>query len=132
MHLLYFWRGDNYRRDLDYGVGFYLNEANPLLHQIRLGESLPAFTWKADGRYALAARLIVSANATNPRGFSLRTVSGLGRSNINTPIRRTRSPCCARAMSRHAAPPMSVMNSPPLQSIELHPPAQSTSGQHTA
>ena len=34
MNLLYFWRGDNYRRDLDHGVGFHLNQASPLLHQI--------------------------------------------------------------------------------------------------
>ncbi len=69
MHLLYFWRGDNYRRDLDYGVGFHLNQRNPLLHQIGLGESLWAFTRKQDGRYALAAELVVSAKTMNPRGF---------------------------------------------------------------
>ena len=69
MHLLYFWRGDNYRRDLDYGVGFHLNQANPLLHQIAIGESLWAFTRKIDRRYALAAQLVVSAKTMNPRGF---------------------------------------------------------------
>jgi 5-methylcytosine-specific restriction enzyme A len=69
MHLLYFWRGDNYRRDLDHGVGFHLNQANPILHQIGIGESLWAFTRKTDGRYALAAELVVSAKTMNPRGF---------------------------------------------------------------
>jgi hypothetical protein len=69
MHLLYFWRGDNYRRDLDHGVGFHLNQANPLLHQIGIGESLWAFTRKIDGRYALAAELVISAKTMNPRGF---------------------------------------------------------------
>ena len=69
MHLLYFWRGDNYRRDLDHGVGFHLNQASPLLHQIGIGESLWAFTRKMDGRYALAAELVVSAKTNNPRGF---------------------------------------------------------------
>jgi hypothetical protein len=44
MHLLYYWRGNNYRRDLDHGVGFHLNQANRLLHQIDIGESLWAFT----------------------------------------------------------------------------------------
>jgi 5-methylcytosine-specific restriction enzyme A len=67
--LLYFWRGDNYRRDLDHGVGFHLNQANPLLHQIQIGHSLWAFTRKRDGRYALAAELVVSAKTMNPRGF---------------------------------------------------------------
>ena len=69
MHLLYFWRGDNYRRDLDHGVGFHLNQANPLLHQIGIGEGLWAFTRKIDGRYALAAELVISAKTMNPRGF---------------------------------------------------------------
>jgi 5-methylcytosine-specific restriction protein A len=50
MHLLYFWRGDNYHRDLDHGVGFHLNQGNPLLHEIDLGESLWAFTRNPDGR----------------------------------------------------------------------------------
>jgi hypothetical protein len=54
VHLLYFWRGDNYRRDLDHGVGFHLNQANPLLHQIGIGESLWAFTRKRDGRPTVA------------------------------------------------------------------------------
>jgi 5-methylcytosine-specific restriction enzyme A len=31
MPLLYYWRGDNYRRDLDYGAGYHLNQANPLM-----------------------------------------------------------------------------------------------------
>ena len=69
VHLLYFWRGDNYRRDLDYGVGFHLNQANPILHQIGIGESLWAFTRSTSGRYALAAELVISAKTMNPRGF---------------------------------------------------------------
>jgi 5-methylcytosine-specific restriction protein A len=69
VHLLYFWRGDNYRRDLDHGVGFHLNQANPLLHDIDIGESLWAFTRKTDGRYVLAAQLVISAKTMNPRGF---------------------------------------------------------------
>jgi hypothetical protein len=69
VNLLYFWRGDNYRRDLDYGVGFHLNQANPLLHETGIGDSLWAFTRKLDGRYSLAAELVVSAKTMNPRGF---------------------------------------------------------------
>ena len=69
VHLLYFWRGDNYRRDLDCGVGFHLNQANPLLHQVGIGESLWAFTRNIDGRYLLAAELVISAKTMNPRGY---------------------------------------------------------------
>jgi 5-methylcytosine-specific restriction protein A len=69
VHLLYFWRGDNYRRDLDHGVGFHLNQASSFLHDIGLGESLWAFIRKTDGLYALAAELVVSAKTINPKGF---------------------------------------------------------------
>lgn len=66
MPLLYYWRGDNYRRDLDYGAGYHLNQSNPLLHEIGLGESLWALTRRADGVYALAAELVVRAKTLNP------------------------------------------------------------------
>jgi hypothetical protein len=69
MHLLYFWRGDNYRRDLDHGLGFHLNQGNPVLHEIDLGESLWAFTRNSDRRYVLAAELVISAKTMNPHGF---------------------------------------------------------------
>ena len=61
MHLLCFWRGDNYRRDVDLGVGFHLNQGNPLLHEIQTGERLWAFTRRTHGRYALAAKLVSMA-----------------------------------------------------------------------
>lgn len=69
MHLLYFWQQDNYRRDLDLGVGYHLNQGNALLHAIGVGESLWAFTRRRDGRYVLAAELVVSAKTRNPKGF---------------------------------------------------------------
>jgi 5-methylcytosine-specific restriction enzyme A len=89
VHLVYYWRGDNYKRDLDHGVGFHLNQGNPLLHEIDVGESLWAFTRRADGRYAIAAELVVSAKTMNPKGFRYgpyRVWGDLGRSryfNIN-------------------------------------------------
>jgi hypothetical protein len=69
MNLLYFWRGDNYRRDLDFGAGYHLNQNNPLLHSIDIGESLWAFTRKNDDQYALAAHLIIAAKTINKAGF---------------------------------------------------------------
>jgi hypothetical protein len=69
MPLLYYWRGDNYRRDLDYGAGYHLNQANPLLHQIDLNDSAWAFTRRRDGIYVLAAELVVKAKTLNPPGF---------------------------------------------------------------
>ena len=69
MPLLYFWRGDNYQRDLDYGAGYHLNQANPLLHEIEIGDSLWAFTRSAEKRYVLAAELVVGAKTMNPPGF---------------------------------------------------------------
>ena len=40
-----------------------------MLHKIGIGASLWAFTRKLDGRYALAAELVISAKTMNPRGF---------------------------------------------------------------
>src|SRR4030095_10411902 len=69
MTLLYYWRGDNYRRDLDMGAGYHLNQANPLLHKIEIGDSLWAFTRRRDGFYVLAAELVVKAKKINPPSF---------------------------------------------------------------
>lgn len=69
MPLLYYWRPDNYRRDLDWGAGFHLNRASARLHDVDLGDSLWAFTRARDGRYALAAELLVRAKTRNPAGF---------------------------------------------------------------
>ena len=69
MPLLYFWRGDNYRRDLDMGAGYNLNQANPVLHDIDIGDSLWAFTRNRAGDYVLAAELVVSAKTRNPKTF---------------------------------------------------------------
>jgi 5-methylcytosine-specific restriction enzyme A len=49
MPLLYFRGGDNYRRDLDLGVGYHLNQANPLLHAIDPVTVYGAFTRHGDG-----------------------------------------------------------------------------------
>lgn len=69
MHLLYYWRPDNHRRDLDYGAGFHLNQSSPLLHGVGLGESLWAFTRTRAGRYVLAAELVVKARTFNAARF---------------------------------------------------------------
>lgn len=69
MPLLYYWRGDNYRRDLDMGAGYHLNQANPLMHRTDLGDSLWAFTRTSDGWYALAAELVIRAKTLNPPNF---------------------------------------------------------------
>lgn len=69
MPLLYYWRGDNYRHDLDMGAAYHLNQANPLMHQIELGDSLWAFTRTSYGQYVLAAELIVRAKTFNPANF---------------------------------------------------------------
>jgi 5-methylcytosine-specific restriction protein A len=67
--LLYYWRRDNYRRDLDMGAGYHLNQTNPLMHQIDLGDSLWAFTRALEGQYVLAAELVVRAKTLNPPNF---------------------------------------------------------------
>lgn len=69
MPLLYHWVGRNYRRDLDWGAGYHLNQSNPLLHQIDHGDNLWAFTRTPAGIYVLAARLVVRAKTRNPSGY---------------------------------------------------------------
>lgn len=69
MPLLYYWRADNYQRDLDMGAGYHLNQANPLLHDISIGDSLWAFTRNSQKRYVLAAELVIRAKTLNPPEF---------------------------------------------------------------
>lgn len=69
MHLLYYWKRENYRRDLDYGAGYHLNQQNSLMHEIEVGESLWAFTRNSNGRYVLAAELVTGAKTHNPPNF---------------------------------------------------------------
>lgn len=69
MPLLYYWRYDNYCRDLDMGAGFHLNQANALLHEIDIGDSLWAFTRNSEKRYVLAAELVIRAKTRNPANF---------------------------------------------------------------
>jgi 5-methylcytosine-specific restriction enzyme A len=65
MPLLYYWRGDIYRRDLDMGAGYHLNQKSARMHQIGIGDSLWAFTRTKEGRYVLAAELVVKAKTEN-------------------------------------------------------------------
>lgn len=69
MPLLYYWRGDNYFRDLDMGAGYHLNQNSLLLDEIDIGDSLWAFTRAHDGRYNLAAELVIKAKTRNPSNF---------------------------------------------------------------
>jgi len=69
MTLLYYWRDDNYRHDLDNGVGYHLNSKNKLLHDIAIGDSLWAFTRNKKKRFVLAAELVIRAKTKNPPDF---------------------------------------------------------------
>jgi len=69
MPLLYYWRPDNYRRDLNMGAAYHLNQAAPRMHAVDVGDSLWAFTRSRSGDYALAAELVVWAKTLNRPGF---------------------------------------------------------------
>lgn len=69
MPLLYYWRGDNYERDLRFGAGFHLNQSSKRLHAVELGDSIWAFTRRRDGEYVMAAQLIVKAKTRNSPKF---------------------------------------------------------------
>ena len=69
MPLLYYWKPEIYRRDLDMGAGYHLNQKNKLLHSVDVGDSLWAFTRNRTGRYVLAAELVVKAKTTNSPSY---------------------------------------------------------------
>ena len=71
MHLLAYWRLDNYLRDLDEGAGFNFNSRQARLHSsIQAGEVLWLFTVVKDPpRFFIAAKLTVRSKTTNPSGF---------------------------------------------------------------
>ena len=69
MALLYYWRPDNYRRDLDFGAGYHLNQGSAMLHRVEVGDLVWAFTRDGVGRYVLAAELVVRAKTRNEAGF---------------------------------------------------------------
>ncbi len=69
MPLIYYWRRDNYIRDLAMGAGYHLNQASPSLHRIELGDSLFAFTRNKLGKYVFAAELVIGAKTLNPPNY---------------------------------------------------------------
>jgi hypothetical protein len=69
MPLLYYWTAQNREWDLNYGASFHLNQKNALLHGIEPGESLWAFTRRSDGKYTMAAELIIRARTRNPETY---------------------------------------------------------------
>ncbi len=70
MHLLAYWRLDNYLRDLDEGAGFNFNSRQERLHTaIEPGETLWLFTVvKNPPRYFIVAKLVVRSKTINPPG----------------------------------------------------------------
>jgi hypothetical protein len=71
MHLLAYWRLDNYQRDLDEGAGFNFNSRQVRLHTaINEGETLWLFTVvKNPPRFFIVAKLVVRSKTVNPPGF---------------------------------------------------------------
>src|SRR5439155_7342002 len=71
MHLLAYWRLDNYLRDLDEGAGFNFNSRQGRLHSaIEPGETLWLFTVvKNPPRFFIVAKLAIRSKTTNPPGY---------------------------------------------------------------
>ncbi len=74
MHIMAYWRWDNYQRGLDKGVGFHFSSNQGRLHSlVEIGEHL----WLVTGRkgptgtqYFLVARLAVAAKTHNPPNYT--------------------------------------------------------------
>ena len=68
MPLLYFWRGDNYRRDLDYGAGYHLNQSNPLLQaDISFQQIVVSFDFPGVSPFATKLRFFLSGVPAIPK-----------------------------------------------------------------
>ncbi|MFC1990382.1 hypothetical protein ACFLVW_07540 [Chloroflexota bacterium] len=65
MSVLFFWRGDNYLRDIQTGKAYHLNQNNELIYNLNLGEHIWAFTRRQDKTYVLALDLIVTGTKKN-------------------------------------------------------------------
>jgi hypothetical protein len=59
MHLLYYWRPDNYRKDAQRSLNYTLVQNSPAMLKASAGDSLWAFTRNERGTYVLAAELVV-------------------------------------------------------------------------
>lgn len=71
MHLLAYWRLDNYLRDLDEGAGFNFNSKQSRLHSaMKVGDTLWLFTATPNPRrYFLVAKLVVRAKTINSPAY---------------------------------------------------------------
>lgn len=67
--MLFYWRRDDYADNMRDGPDFHLNRSQRRLHDLDLGDSLWAVTLTNDGRYVIAAELIVAAMTGNPTGY---------------------------------------------------------------
>ena len=67
MSVLFFWRGDNYIRDMKEGKSYQLNQNNELISNLKPRDHVWAFT-RIDQTYVLAADLVVIQTKLNPPG----------------------------------------------------------------
>lgn len=65
MPLLFYWRYDNYLRDLDEGAGYHLNSRHDVLHEVGTGDSVWAITRRSDDVYCIAAELVIRSRTRN-------------------------------------------------------------------
>lgn len=74
MHVLAYWRLDNYLRDLDAGAGFNFNSEQSRLHSaMNVGDTLWLFTATPNPRrYYLVAKLVVRAKTINSPTYKYR------------------------------------------------------------
>lgn len=105
MPLLYYWRADNYARDLDEGVAYHLNQASARLHSIPINDSLWAFTRRPDKTYVLAAELVVTAHTRNPPGYRYGPYRIWGHRKRSRYFATDRSPSAAPVIRRTSLQP---------------------------
>ena len=68
MAVLFFWKGDNYTRDMANGPEYHLNQDSSRMASLRPGDHVWAFTRREDKTYVLAADLVVVGVSKNRPG----------------------------------------------------------------
>jgi len=71
MSLIFYWLWKNYFTDIvnPLDTEDHLNQNSELIHELKTGEHIWAFTRRPDKTYVLAADLVVARTATNPPGY---------------------------------------------------------------
>lgn len=68
MSVIFFWRWDNYSKDMKTGKAYYLSQNSELIFKLQIGQHIWAII-RVGHTYVLAADLVVIRTQLNPTGY---------------------------------------------------------------